>query len=317
MSERPLGLVDLVNLLKSPIDSLYQQRLLIAKPQMAGEVPSTESFALSGLQNWQLHNQVLSDHLHSQAVSEPMAAKAMHLQYQMDTWQRDGTLLTGTAGQIQAQPYMDGMVDLYEAWQQLHQSTSAPIIPVTYAAAHMVVDAQDSEQELQVAIGLANLALDQHSKRGHQILVQASHALVKADKQDKKWRNLCAAWVQHLGAHLYSQMPVDTYLLTPQGQIHLPPLSSGQADNYFTHLLQVWWLAMHEPLPLSLQLGMQLVADKPPSDAGMAAAYELDLQQSGHYLQRHFPYLVDMDRVRCAELAKLVYAPLQANVELM
>ena len=116
-------------------------------------------------------------------------------------------------------------------------------------------------------------------------------------------------------AHLYTQKPVNTYLLTPEGQLHFQPLSIDQADHYFAQLLQVWWQAMHEPLPLSLQLGMKLVAPKEATDAAKDKALADDLAYGSQYMQRHFPTMQDLDIQRCTELATAVYEPWQACVK--
>ena len=318
LPERPISGADLVNFLKSPIDSLYQQRLLVPQPQTKGDIPSTESFTLDGLQNWQLHSEVLKTHVHNYRDSQQsVATTSQQMQGQMDTWQRDGTLLAGTAGQIQAGAYFDSLVEIYEVWQQLHQQCHGQIVPVTYTAVHSVQDKAGQEHAIPVEIDLGHLQLDQHSQTGQQVIVQASKALEKANTKNIRWRNLCAAWVEHLGAHLYSQMPVTSYLLTPQGQLCFPSMAIDQAETYFANILTVWHMAMHEPLPLSLQLGVKLIAEKAATDTVLASTYDKDLDYSGHYLSRHFPHLLDMDLDRCRALANLVYTPLRDGVEVM
>ena len=318
LPERPVSGADLVNLLKSPIDSLYQQRLLVPQPQTMGDIPSIESFTLDGLQNWHLHSEVLKAHVHNYSdAQQSLATTSQQMQEQMDTWQRDGTLLAGTAGQIQAGTYFDSLVEIYEVWQQLHQQCHGQIVPVTYTAVHSVQDKAGQEYAIPVEIDLGHLQLDQHSQTGQQVIVQASKALEKANTKNIRWRNLCAAWVEHLGAHLYSQMPVTSYLLTPQGQLCLPPMAIDQAETYFANILTVWHMAMHEPLPLSLQLGIKLIAEKAATDAVLATTFDKDLDYSGHYLSRHFPHLLDMDLDRCRALANLVYTPLRDGVEVM
>ncbi|HBD23878.1 MAG TPA: exodeoxyribonuclease V subunit gamma [Oceanospirillaceae bacterium] len=318
LPERPVSGADLVNLLKSPIDSLYQQRLLVPQPQTMGDIPSTESFTLDGLQNWYLHSEVLKTHVHNyRDKQQSLATTSQQMQEQMDTWQRDGTLLAGTAGQIQAGAYFDSLLEIYEVWQQLHQQCHGQIVPVTYTAVHSLQDKAGQEHAIPVEINLGHLQLDQHSKTGQQVIVQASKALEKANTRDIRWRNLCAAWVEHLGAHLYSQMRVTSYLLTPQGQLCLPPMAIDQAETYFANILTVWHMAMHEPLPLSLQLGIKLIAEKDATDTVLASTFDKDLEYSGHYLSRHFPHLLDMDLDRCRALANLVYTPLRDGVEVM
>jgi exonuclease V gamma subunit len=214
---------------------LYQQRLLIAKPRDAAEVPSIENFTLDGLQTWQLHNQVISQQFSQQALDSQIAVReaADKLQQQFTTWQRDGTLLSGTAGQLQAQPHTEELVELYETWQQLRSQHLTEVMPVTYAARHQVLlqgDMGANEEDaisLSVEISLPQLAIDHHQKKAQQVLVQASGALKGNTKsKDYKWRNLADAWIQHLVAHLYSQLPVHTYLLTPQGPDALPAFNS-------------------------------------------------------------------------------------------
>jgi len=310
--ERALNRADLVNCLKSPIDSLYQQRLLIAKPRDAAEVPSIENFTLDGLQTWQLHNQVISQQFSQQALDRQIAVSeaADNLQQQFTTWQRDGTLLSGIAGQIQSLPHTEELVELYETWQQLRSQHLTAVMPVTYAAAHHV--SQQANDSLAVEIALPQLAINHHQKKAQQVLVQASTAI---KGKDLKWRNLADAWVQHLVAHLYSQMPVDTYLLTPQGRLHYQPLTAQQAEHFFEQLLQFWWQAMHEPLPLSLQLGMKLIQPKAASESALDTAYGKDLAYGSQYLQRHFASRQDLDTELCTKLASAVYEPWQSCVE--
>jgi hypothetical protein len=78
--------------------------------------------------------------------------------------------------------------------------------------------------------------------------------------------------------------------------MHYQPLTVQQAEHFFEQLLQFWWQAMHEPLPLSLQLGMKLVQPKEPTrESALDTAYGKDLAYGSQYQQRHFASLIDVD----------------------
>ena len=324
--QRSVTRADLVSLLRSPVDSLYQQRLQIAKPLEAAEIPSVENFTLDGLQSWQLNNQIVAHLFSHQGLAIPFSASDVshQLQEQFATWQRDGTLLAGAAGHLQAQPFLQSLAAMYASWVELQRATMGDIVPVTYAASHYVTRIQgegsSSEMPLSLEIPLPHLAIDHHQQTARQVLVQASAAQGAPNKSGKaqiKWRNLADAWVQHLVAHLFSQIPVNTHLITPKGQMHFQPMSPEQADQYISELLSVWWLAMHEPLPLCLQLGMKLAADKEPADTAKDTAFTADLQYGNQYLARHYARWQAMDMARSKQLAKAIYAPWQNHVEAM
>lgn len=308
LPERPLVSKDLVQLLKSPVDALYQQRLQINKPLQANETPQTESFALQGLQNWQLSDTAIGRHFDLQ--NSPSDIDQM-LQQQSEFWQLSGDLLDGTAGQIQAQPQVEALAQLHEQWQTLVQASSAAPSAVVLDRHYGVLDTAGEQQHLAVEIMLPNLAIDYHLQQAQQVLVQAS----KAKKNNaKQWRNLCQAWVQHLAAHQYCQHSVSTYVLTPEGSFKFKPMDMDMAHRVWDELLSVWLQAMHEPLPIALSTGMAVV--NPRSKQGPTAkTLADDHQYHCHYMQRHFPTWEDLDIDQVEALADKLYAHMFCAVE--
>lgn len=307
LPERAISSKDLVGLLKSPVDALYQQRLQIGKPMEANETPQTESFHLQGLQTWQLNEGVINRHFDLQ--SSPSDVDQM-LQQQAEYWQLSGSLLDGPAGQIQAQPQLEALGDLHQQWQALVQASNAK--PASTVLDHEFILAKDGEEQvLAVEIHLPQLAIDHHLQQSQQVLLQASKA-----KKDKsfQWRNLCLAWVQHLAAHLYCGHGVSTYLLTPEGSAKFKPLTLEQAQSNWQDLLSVWLEAMHEPLPIALNIGIAVVNPK-SKNGPTAKMFADDLQYHGHYMQRHFPTWEDIDETQLEALAQRLYAGMCDCVE--
>ena len=308
LPERPIGSKDLVQLLKAPVDALYLQRLHIGKPLEANETPQAESFALQGLRNWQLSDAVICRHF--DLASSTIDIDQMLLQ-QRQFWQLSGDMLDGIAGQIQAQPHIEALGKLHEQWQTLVQASNAKPNAVVLDSHYSALDAEGEEQSLAVEILLPNLAIDHHLQQSQQVLVQAS----KAKKQNtKQWRNLCLPWVQHLAAHQYTQQPVNTYVLTPDGSFRFKPLDMELAQAQWHNLLSVWLEAMHRPLPIALSMGIAVVNPRVKNGPSAKTLAE-DCKYHSHYMQRHFPRWEDLDSEQMVGLANKLYKAMHDSVE--
>lgn len=243
LPETPVDLDQLQGFLRDPIMALFDQRLRIKAPGEVVAPPDVETFALDGLGDWQIKDELIG------RTFEPgldVPALEQRLQAGIARFQAQGRLPDGSLGERLGRTVIAYLPVLHTAWDaalsEWPRRLDRPIpvrVEVNVPAGRLVLD--DVLSDLR----------EGDDGRG-QIILQTS-GLTK-DKH-YQWRNTLRAWVRHLAAQLDGE-PVTTRLLTPSGDARLEPVPVDEARERLEALLVVWWEGMQRPLPVALNAGM-------------------------------------------------------------
>jgi len=243
LPETPVDLDQLQGFLRDPIMALFDQRLRIKAPGEVVAPPDVETFALDGLGDWQIKDELIS-RTFEPGLDRPALEQRLHAG--IARFQAQGRLPDGSLGERLGQTVIAYLPVLHTAWDaalsEWPRRLDRPIplmVEVNVPAGRLVLE--DVLSDLR----------EGDDGRG-QIILQTS-GLTK-DKH-YQWRNTLRAWVRHLAAQLDGE-PVTTRLLTPSGDARLEPVPVDEARERLESLLVVWWEGMQRPLPVALNASM-------------------------------------------------------------
>ncbi|MBK1723092.1 exodeoxyribonuclease V subunit gamma [Thiocystis violacea] len=293
MPEGPIGLKSLLNVLKSPVDAFFNERLRIPSPEDTVGLADVETFALDGLGTWQLKDELMAQAFEPDLSDEALEAR---LRAGIQRFQAQGRLLEGSFGELMGDGLIETLPELYASWVRALARWPRPLErPILVQLQVQLPDGRLLNLEESIA-GLR----EGDDGRG-QVLLQTS-GLTKNRRY--QWRNAIRPWLVHLAAQLGGE-PVTTSLLTPSGEASFAPLPAEAARAALEALLLAWWRGMQAPVPVGLNAAMAWLDCDGPSairdqDADLAkawdkasSAFERDLQYSA-YLGRCYESFDDL-----------------------
>jgi exodeoxyribonuclease V gamma subunit len=324
-----IGLRQLAMFLKNPVESFYRERLNIrfdhALTELAHE--DQEPFALDGLQQWSLQQQLIQARLDALQRGQD---ETQVVEQALARIRRCGELPIGSAATLCAEALREPLERLFDLRAKALATWSRALEDQTFSYRRHPTGA-DQAMEIVVSASINALYCDDATGRYARIELSASNLLA-----EKKYRRdkLLAAWVTHLAAHLSLQAPVTTLLIGTNGQVPLQPLSVDLAREHFDRLIDCWLQGQCEPLPLAAKTGfawlekqgqpeqqaLALADCRQPALAAARSAYEGGYRMTGEVeqsasLQQAYP---DFSRLwaqgRFSQLCAELYAPLMMHV---
>ncbi|WP_082806162.1 exodeoxyribonuclease V subunit gamma [Marichromatium gracile] len=275
--EGPLDLRRLAQFLRAPVDALFRQRLQVDRPRASERPADVETFALDGLLNWQLSDQLITE-LFDPAETD--LALAPRLEAALERLQARGELPAGAQGELLAAGIGERLLPLHQRWQTLRREYPRDLgHPSPLSLEHRA----DGDVPLRLEDQLDPRLGAEHQDTHIQLRLSAS-SIVKDGRY--RWHQIVEHWLHHLAAQLTGD-PVATWVLTPAGRLHLRPLDPVQARMRLQRLLAAWWAGMRAPLPATLETGIAWLErrdDAPDLEPSFIAA----LEHSG-YLDRCYP----------------------------
>lgn len=230
--DTPLTLRELAAFLKDPIGQFFEQRLGVHFSRDSEDTPDHEPFALNGLENWQLQDELIRAQRAAVEAGEPPEAA---LQQGLDRLERSGALPARAFGLQARQALAEPMAQLFTKWTEQLQAwpEEAPDEAVGW-----------SNATLEVADQLTSLRRNTQGARCR--LVLESSGVIK----DGRYRTdkLAAAWVAHLAGHLNGEA-LTTVVVSKAGTATFSPLSLPQAEQAWGDLLAAWQEGTTRPLP--------------------------------------------------------------------
>jgi exodeoxyribonuclease V gamma subunit len=313
-----LTLGQLGQFLREPVRAFFNTRLGVYFEQEAIAELDEEPFALDGLQNWQLQDQLIAAQRYAIDRGEPRI-EALHAA--LERFQGQGVLAMGAFGERMRDALAEPMEALFNDYEQALGAW--PIALDDPEAIHL-----EGSNGITLEDWLGELRQDDAGNRCRLLLLSSS--LVKNGKY--QWHLLLRHWVAHLAGNLSG--PMTTQLLSKAGNITLEPIAADTARAHLETQLSAWQHGLEVPLPLAPQaafawltkLGTPDIAIEKgrESDAYAAAekAYESGFKTTGETDQS--PYLghqwlrferLFFDRTAnekhtFSELTEALYAPL-------
>ena len=313
-----LTLGQLGQFLREPIRAFFNTRLGVYFEQEAIAELDEEPFALDGLQNWQLQDQLIAAQRHAIDRGEPRI-EALHAA--LERFQGQGVLAMGAFGERMRDALAEPMEALFSDYEEALDAW--PIALGDPAAIHL-----EGSNGITLEDWLGELRQDDAGNRCRLLLLSSS--LVKNSKY--QWHLLLRHWVAHLAGNLSG--PMTTQLLSKAGNITLEPIAADIAHAHLETQLSAWQHGLKVPLPLAPQaafawltkLGTPDIAIEKgrESDAYAAAekAYESGFKTTGEadqspYLGHQWPRFERLffdrtanEKHTFAELTEALYAPL-------
>ncbi|WP_447893828.1 exodeoxyribonuclease V subunit gamma [Vreelandella sp. GE22] len=308
-----LNLAQLGNFLREPVKSFFNTRLGVYFEQEAIEKLDAEPFALDGLQNWQLQDQLIAAQRRAVDNDEPRI-EALHAA--LERFKGQGVLAIGAFGERMrdalAEP-MDALFEEYEkALAEWPRQINAPL-PIIL----------ETDHGTRLEDWLGELRESDQGERCRVLLLSTS--LVRQSKY--QWHHLLRHWVAHLAGNLHG--PLTTRLISKAGLATFEPLAAETAQAHLTTQLSAWQRGQQGPLPLAPQAGFEWLNQlgTPESDteskayASAQSAYEGGRYMAGDvtksaYLAHQWPDFARLFGARTAqgegfaELVETLYAPL-------
>ncbi len=319
--DAPLALGQLAGFLKDPVRAFFRERLGVRYETEDASGEDHEPFALDGLTQWALQDQLIHARLDALLHGQPGEDA---VERQMARIRRRGELpfgaLAGLTEKTLAEP-LDAMFALYgearTGWPE--PLDDQPIDAVLHTAGGHAIAVQ----------GLLTQRYGSGSGRCR-IEISSSNLL---DGQKYRRDRLFAAWVMHLAGHLDGR-PMTTLLIGKNGLARIAPLDADEARRHLAKIAEAYVDGLRSPLQLSPRTGFAwlerggIPATGPLAECRQEAvvaarrAYEGDdyanAGELGHnpYLQRAYPSFGHLwSNGRFAELCSDLLGPLMHYVK--
>jgi exodeoxyribonuclease V gamma subunit len=302
--ENPLSLNQLTNFLRKPVKAFFRQRLQVVFDDSEQDPDDDECFALDGLQEYTLINDLLASAL-AQTPVQGMSIQAQTA-HALSNLRKAGQLPLKSLGDRQQQALQNTVTTMLQAWQDAqHQfSEPAPRHSVRVALADVVL--QDWVDQLRHAP--CQTAADAPTAW---LELSASHLLSPSKKPVARTDKLLAVWVRSL-ATAASGLQARGLVVGRDGVLNISPMPQDVALQTLHSLLGVWQQGMNAPLPLPPKTALAWLKSKTKQ---VRADYEGGFSTHGDVsepcMARIYP---DFEALtadgRFVQLAQQVYQPL-------
>ena len=313
-----LSLGQLGSFLREPVRSFFNTRLGVYFEQEAIAELDAEPFALDGLQNWQLQDQLIAAQRHAVDNGQPRM-QALH--EALERFQGQGVLAMGAFGERMRAALAEPMEALFNAYEEALDAWPHPL-PDTMI--HFEAHGLTLEEPL------GELRQDEAGHRCRLLLLSSSLISQGSGRGQYRWSHLLRPWVAHLAGNLDG--PMTTQLLSKAGHVTLAPVDAETARQHLETQLAAWQAGLETPLPLAPQAAFAWLSKQGTPDmaqekgresdayAAAESAYEGGRYQTGEvaqsaYLSHQWPrferlFFEQANGHTFATLVEALYAPL-------
>lgn len=239
--EAPISLHQLSGFLKDPVKTFFNERLGVYYTTDTQTSNDYEPFALDGLEQWSLQDQLIRARLDALIRGED---EAEAVQRQLGRIQRGGQLPLGGMADLLAETLVAPLDPMFDYYRNARANWPTPLEDQTIDHTHSVGGLTLNIQG-RVTLRYANDA-------GRCRIELNSSDLLK----DKKYRRdkLLVAWIAHLAAHLDGQ-PMTTIVIGKNGEVPINPLDPGVAAQHLNTIIEAYIQGLCSPLPLAPEAG--------------------------------------------------------------
>lgn len=291
--EQALDFAQLLEFLRDPVRCFFQQRLKVTFRTSLDPHSDEEAFALDGLANWQLQQQLcsaLAAIVRDNATCSPgefISLVQQQLQYAVAA----GMVPVGAAGVLATEAFAEQLPGQLQRFAQALAQSRA--LERGFALVKYHCECQLGEQLIscQVEDWLKQLRAD---AQGHLWQV---HLHAEDLQRDGAWRcaPLLAPWLALVVSSAAGQ-PVRQQIVAPDATLCLPLLSQEEAKQIL-HDIVGWYLqGLQHPLPFNLKLASSYLQSKPDDKQLQklqqqydGSAFTAGLVAQSPYLRRAFP----------------------------
>ncbi len=255
----PLTVAALARFLKNPIRDFFRLRLDVVFRDGDDAAEDDESFALDGLEEYGLLDEVINDVLMEINGGAPDLRRTVA--EQVARIRRAGRLPMAEQGRRTERDLVETLIPMLQRWQEVqalypHASSKEPL---RFEHDAMVLD--DWLEGLRAAQGEMHLRVWLELDPG-KLCADPKGTVVRRDK-------LITAWVRTIAAGACG-IPVQGVIVGRDATVTVNPLPANQAVTALTTLMDVWREGLSAPLPLASRTALALV----DGARDVAAVYE-------------------------------------------
>ncbi len=318
--EGSLQLMHLIRFLRNPAQYFFNTRLNIYFDESETDDTDREPFHLDALAPFQLGPELLEAALavapseHNEAIAQAAARL-----------RRNDTLPPGSLGELAAKTLATPVRAMLEHYQHLLQQwpVTARVIEVQWPIPIEGCGAGMLEDWLS---GLQHSAAEPPTSP---CCARWEFEFGNVFGKTKRLHTLLPLWVRHL-AGCSQRLSLTSYLIAPDGVVPLSPLAPDVAATALTKLIEHWWQALHQPLPVTARTALpwleSLAKNNDEAKARSAACQAFEGNGPFHkgerdrspYLARLWPDFAgfwEAENNRFKYLAKELYRPLLQALE--
>ncbi|KSW26390.1 MULTISPECIES: exodeoxyribonuclease V subunit gamma [unclassified Pseudomonas] len=266
LPDAPIGLRALADFLASPVNAFFQQRLKVrfAEEDLTGH--DEETFALDGLQVWQLQFELcerLRPWIEQHWADGELPGR---IEGQLARLRGEGRLPLAAFGAFSARELSAPLGELLTRYREELEHWS---------------EAEEGQRELIHSHAASGVELGdwlgglRRNAEGQWASVQLVSGKLH-EGRGYKWHSLVRHWVRHLGLQLCGA-PVRSLLVSQTGTLELPPLTAEIARGHLDALITAWLEGLRRPLPVACKAAFAwLGADGDEARAASEAAKRYD-----------------------------------------
>lgn len=279
--EEPLTLDELMRFLRQPVDYFYEQRLKVRFPRMEEEDIDCETFALDGLDRYQL----------GQDLIERRRLQGTDFLATVERWRREGRLPAAAWGELA----VSGVVtDAESVWQALE--------------AHGGRYPHESEP-IEIQLQPRNVRLEdwingiRRGEQGAALMEWRATASRGKGSEGLKYHYFLSAWVKQVCLSAMGEQ-VQSVFIAPDKVYELPVMSQSRAIEQLNVWVEAWRQGTATPLPVAFKSAKEFLrarrsgkgdpwqkAESAYSQSGQFTSAEVDQSPA---LQRTYPTIADM-----------------------
>jgi len=302
----PVTLSQLTSFLRNPVKAFFRQRLQVVFDEDLQDRADEECFALDGLQEYGLIQDVLT----SASARTDAVQGAACVTSALTRLHNAGELPLKGLGDLKQQALHAVLTTMLQAWRTEQARFPEPAERQSVRLQQGEVVLEDWIDHLRRGEALPAPATSQpHSVSTAWLELQPGKLLEKGAKPVARADKLLGPWVRSL-ALAASGLNACGVLVGRDGLVDISPMPKDKAQATLRMLLSLWLLGMQAPLPLPPKTALAQLKDKGP-----IAQYEGSFMQTGENdepcLARMFPDFEALSAEgRFQSLARQVYAPL-------
>jgi exodeoxyribonuclease V gamma subunit len=255
--EGEISLQQLADFLRNPVEEFFRQRL---KVYFRDEDPTSEDdepFAFDALGAWQQKDALLQP-LGRQLALDPKRDLERALSQAVVECQRAGNFPPPPFGGLVSREIANDIRDTLTRYHEALQYYVHALDPQPEIRLQAALDTQDPETasrhpvHLTLADTVEQLRQADDGNRCRMVLVTSKLHRGKS----YNWSMIVRQWPAHLAMQL--ELPhTPTRLFSPSDDLNLPGMDAEQAHQHLLALMQAWLEGMQQPLPTTVDLGME------------------------------------------------------------
>ncbi|GGY44180.1 RecBCD enzyme subunit RecC [Bacterioplanes sanyensis] len=307
--QEPLSLGELANFLKRPIESFFQHRLQVRFAGVEVDESDVETFALNGLQRWQLDQQLIEQVIVKAADGADFEQRLEHCLQRMAGRGQLG--MGSTEPQLREQlaarmPNIFGRYrQLCEQYPHLEESRTVTWPP-------------SAGTEVELADVITGVRYNDQGQRCRVVIARGSLLSGTGSNAKVRYGNLLHDWLVHLLCQLQGEVTSCIIGKEEDRNIQLPPLPLKWVNSYLRQLLDGFAMGLSRPLPVHSDAAFAWINSyhkkgkyQRNSERALEqaqAVYDMALQRDLGYLRASYPQA--LPEAEFAELAETLYLPL-------